>query len=96
MRLLTAYRHQLAEEAAGRSDRFKRILRALRRVWFGFCALAVAWLGWGAWYVIFGNLPDGGGMALIIFPMGALALVLVGAVPYSIGQLFLSARRTNG
>ena len=100
MSLLASYRHQLAEEAAGRSHRFADVLRKLRKFWYFTIALAATLLGWGVWEAI--SLPANttAGMALIVFPFGALFLVVGGAVPYNLAKLFLSVdpgqERDNG
>ena len=90
MKLLASYRHQLAEEAAGRSHRFADVLGYFRKFWYFTIALAVAFLAWGVWEAV--TLPPNStaGMALIVFPVGAVVLAVAGAVPYKLAQLFLS------
>jgi hypothetical protein len=87
---LAAYREQLAEEAAGRSDRFARILRRFRAFFLVCVGAGVAFICFGVWYMT--TLPEGhtAGMAFIIFPYGALLISLVGLFPYGIAKLFLS------
>ena len=96
MRLLASYRHQLAEEAAGRSHRFADILKYFRRVWYATIALAGAFLMWGMWVALSLEPNSTEGMALIIFPFGALLLIVGGAVPYKLAQLFLSVDPHKG
>jgi hypothetical protein len=47
------------------------------------------------WVALTSDLGGGAGMALIIFPFGAVLIFAVGAVPYGVAQLFLSAERRS-
>ena len=96
MKWLNAYRHQLAEEAAGHSHRFADILSYFRKFWYFTIALAVAFLGLGVWEALSLEPDKTAGMALIVFPFGALLLVIGGAVPYKLAQLFLSVQPSRG
>jgi hypothetical protein len=94
VRLLQAYREQLAAEAAGRSHRFRDILRALRLLWFVVIALGLGYAG----LLIVSDLRNpyaGGGWSMIIGPVVILAAVVFGAIPYKLGQLFLGVRADN-
>ncbi|MGZ8281694.1 MAG: hypothetical protein ACXWUN_01935 [Allosphingosinicella sp.] len=93
MNWLAAYRHQLAEETAGRSNRFARILRYFKAFWWICVALALGFLAYGFWLSGTADPRYGGiGMAFIVFPFGALLLVIFGRIPYALAQLFLSVR----
>jgi hypothetical protein len=54
---------------------------------------SIVFLAYGAWVALTSDLSGGAGMALLLFPFGAALIFAVGAVPYSIAQLFLSAKR---
>lgn len=91
MSLLSAYRHQLAEEAAGRSRRFGNIMRALRLLWIMISLGGAAFAIWLVYDDLNHPYP-GGGWSLLISPAILLMAVVIGAVPYGIGQLFLSVK----
>ncbi|MGQ2975801.1 MAG: hypothetical protein ACT6QT_08955 [Sphingopyxis sp.] len=93
MDLLTRYRHHLAVEASGRSGLFSKILRYFKRFWFACLFGAVLFLACGMWVALTSDLRGGAGMALIVFPVGAALICALGAVPYGVAQLFLSAKR---
>ena len=92
---LAAYRHQLAEEAAGRSSRFADILRHFRAFWLGSIVFALAVAGWMIWSEIQHPNP-GGGWGFIIAPVLAVVIIVAGRIPYAIAQLFLSVRQDRG
>jgi hypothetical protein len=94
VRLLSAYRQRLSDEAAGRSHLFADILRLLRMLWIvaTLCGLAVA-----LWLIV-GELRNpypGSGWSIIIGPVVAAMATVVGYIPYGIGQLFLSVKADN-
>lgn len=93
MGLLTRYRHHLAVEASGRPGLFSKILLCFKRFWFACLFGAMLFLAYGVWVALTSDLSGGAGMALIIFPMGAALIGALGAVPYGIAQLFLSAKQ---
>ena len=96
MSWLAAYRRQLADEAAGRSHRFGDILRYFRVFWYVTIGAAVALSGWGIWLAMTQDLSGGKSVVLIMFLVGAIAIVLAGAVPYNLAKLFLSVTPTSG
>ena len=96
MSFLASYRNQLVEEAAGRSHRFADILKHFRRFWYATIALAVAFLMWGVWEATTLEPNSTASMALIVFPFGAMLLIVGGAVPYKLAQLFLSVDPHRG
>ena len=95
MSLLLRYRQQLVDEAAGRSHRFADILRHFRRFWLFCVGLGVAFLAYGVWVGFTEDLSGGAGMALIIFPVGAVLIAVAGGAVYGFAQLFLSVRKTS-
>ena len=95
MSLLLRYRQQLADEAAGRSHRFADILRRFRRFWLFCVSLGVAFLAYGVWVGFTADLSGGAGMALIIFPIGAILIAAAGGGVYGVAQLFLSVRENS-
>ena len=92
MGLLSKYRQHLADEAAGRSHRLRDILGYFRKFWLGCIFGGVAFMAYGVWVGLTRDLSGGAGMALIVFPVGALLLSVFGAVVYGLAQLFLSVK----
>lgn len=94
MSLLERYRHHLAIEAAGGRGLFSRILGYFRKFWFACVFCAIIFLLFGVWVALTSDLSGGASMALIIFPFGALLICGLGALPYGLAQLFLSAKQS--
>ena len=92
MGFLAKYRYHLAVEAAGDRGLFARILRYFRAFWFICLIGAMLFLAYGVWVAFTSDLRGGAGMALIAFPAGAFLICALGAAPYGLAQLFLSAR----
>jgi hypothetical protein len=92
---LAAYRHQLAEEAAGRSNRFARILGYFRTFSWICVAIGAAFVGFGVWYML--TYPGDGtaSMAFLFFPLGAVLISALGGGVYGLAQLFLSVSKTS-
>ena len=92
MGFLAKYRHELAVQAAGEQGLFARILRYFRAFWFICLFGALLFLAYGIWVAFTSDLRGGAGMALIAFPAGGFLICALGAAPYGLAQLFLSAR----
>ena len=95
MRWLDAYRRQLVEEAAGRSDCFSRIIRVFRGIWIvlSICGVMIAGLMIGDEY--YNGVGGGGGWSIIIGPVLAIVITIAGGIPYAFALLFLSVKRSN-
>ena len=89
MNFLTRYRQKLVVEGEDKGL-FARILRFFRRLWFVSIFGAAIFLAYGVWVALTNDLSGGASMALIVFPVGALVICVMGAVPYALAQLFLS------
>lgn len=88
MRILQRYRYNLT--LVNRSALFPTVIRWSKRLWFTCIFAGLVFLSYGIWFSTETDLRQGGGMALIVFPFGALASAVVGAVPYTFAKLLLS------
>lgn len=92
MSLLASYRQQLIDEAAGRSQRFARVLGYLKALWLFVTAVGVVLAAWLILSEVRSSDPTTGGWGFFLAPVLAIIVSIAGYVPYAIGQLFLSVR----
>jgi hypothetical protein len=82
--LLAAYRQQLAEEAAGRTARFAKILTWFKLLWLGSILLGLGVAAWGG--------LSGGKWGFVFGGAYGLFIMLFGGGLYGLAQLFLSVK----